>query len=315
MTVATRSLGTSGIEVSELCFGTSPLASMARLYGYEVDERRAIDTVLAVLESPIRFIDTSNGYGENGTAERRIGAALREYGGLPDDVVLATKVDPDPVTGDFSGARVRASLDESLERLGVDRIPLLHLHDPERITFEQGTADDGPVAALVDLKRQGVVDHIGVAGGPVDLLGRYLDTGAFDVVLSHNRHTLLDRSADALFEAARARGIGVLNAAPFGGGMLAKGPAVQPGYAYGERDGRIAAAASAMQDACTHHGVPLPAAALQFSLRSEVVDSTVVGISTPERVEQTLEYAAMEIPAELWDELEALAPPADLWLH
>ena len=88
MTVATRSLGTSGIEVSELCFGTSPLASMARLYGYEVDERRAIDTVLAVLESPIRFIDTSNGYGENGTAERRIGAALREYGGLPDDVVL-----------------------------------------------------------------------------------------------------------------------------------------------------------------------------------------------------------------------------------
>lgn len=315
MSLSIRALGATGIDVTNVCFGTSPLASMARLYGYDVDERRAIDTVLAVLDSPIRFIDTSNGYGENGTAERRIGAALREYGGLPDDVVLATKVDPDPQTGDFSGARVRASLHESLERLGIDRVPLLHLHDPERISFEQGTADDGPVAALVELKREGVVDRIGVAGGPVELLGRYLDTGAFDVVLSHNRHTLLDRSADALFEAAHARGAGVLNAAPFGGGMLAKGPAVQSKYGYGERDSRVASAAAAMQDACTRHGVPLAAAALQFSLRSQVVDSTVVGISTPERVEQTLEYAAVPIPPELWAELDALTPPADLWLH
>jgi D-threo-aldose 1-dehydrogenase len=308
-------LGTTGIEVTEVCFGTSPLASMARLYGYDVDERRAIDTVLAVLDSPIRFIDTSNGYGENGTAERRIGAALREYSGLPDDVVLATKVDPDPATGDFSVARVRASLYESLERLGVDRVPLLHLHDPERISFEQGTADDGPVAALVELKNEGVVDRIGVAGGPVDLLGRYLDTGVFDVLLSHNRYTLLDRSAEALFRAAHGRGIGVLNAAPFGGGMLAKGPDVQRGYAYRERDDRVAAAASAMQDVCLRHGVTLAAAALQFSLRSPFVDSTVVGISTPERVAQTLEYAETEIPAELWDELEALVPPSELWLN
>ena len=315
MTLKTTPLGAGGVQVTELCFGTSPLASMARLYGYDVDERRAVDTVLAVLDSPIRFIDTSNGYGEDGTAERRIGAAIREYGGLPRDVVLATKIDPDPATGDFSGARVRASLHESLERLGIDAVPLLHLHDPERIAFEQGVADDGPVAALADLKREGVVEQIGVAGGPVELLARYLDTGLFDVVLSHNRHTLLDRSADTLFQAARARGIGVLNAAPFGGGMLAKGPAVQRKYGYGDRDDRIATAATAMQDACARHGVPLAAAALQFSLRSPLVDSTVVGISTPERVEQTLEYAAAEIPQELWDELEQLTPAPELWLH
>ena len=314
MTLRTRPLGSTGIDVTDVCFGSSPLASMARLYGYEVDERRAIDTVLAVLDSPIRFIDTSNGYGENGTAERRIGIALREYGGLPDDVVLATKVDPDPVTGGFSGARVTASLHESLDRLGVERVPLLHLHDPERIPFEQAMADDGPVAALSRLRDEGVVDKIGVAGGPVALLGRYLASGAFDVLLSHNRHTLLDRSADPLFESARRNGVGVLNAAPFGGGMLAKGPAVQPGYAYGTRDDRVAAAASAMQDACARHGVPLAAAALQFSLRTEFVDSTVVGISAPERVTQTLDYASLEIPAELWDELETLVPSADLWL-
>lgn len=309
-----RTLGGSGIQVTGLCFGTSPLASMERLYGYEVGERRAIDTVLAVLDSPIRFIDTSNGYGEDGTAERRIGAALREHGGLPDDMVIATKVDPDPETGDFSGARVRASLNESLDRLGIDRVPLLHLHDPERITFEQGTADDGPVAAMVALRDEGVVDRIGLAGGPIELLTRYLDTGAFDVLLSHNRYTLLDRSAGDLYTTARERRVGVLNAAPFGGGMLAKGPGAQPKYGYGERHDSVAAAAMAMQDACGRYGIPLAAAALQFSLRSPLVDSTIVGLSTPDRVEQTLEYAAIEIPDDLWEELEPLTPSREHWL-
>ena len=138
--------------------------------------------------------------------------------------MLATKVDPDPRTGDFSGDRVRASLEESMERLGVDRIALLHLHDPERITFDEGVAPGGPVEALVDLRERGLVEHLGVAGGPVGLLQRYLDTGEFEVVLSHNRYTLLDRSAEPLFRSAAERGLGVLNAAPYGGGMLVEGP-------------------------------------------------------------------------------------------
>lgn len=309
-----HSLGATGLYVTAICIGTSPLASMARLYGYEVDERRAIDTVLAAFDSPITFIDTSNGYGEDGTAERRIGAAIRERGGLPDGVVLATKVDPDPATGDFSGARVRASFAESLDRLGVDRVPLLYIHDPERILFEQAVADDGPVPALVALREEGLVDHIGVAGGPTDVLSRYVDTGAFDVLLSHNRYTLLDRSARELYESAAAQGIGVVNAAPYGGGMLAKGPEVQSSYAYGARDERIAQAASAMKAACDRRGVPLAAAALQFSMRAPFVDSTVVGVSAPERVEQTVAYARHDIPADLWDELESLAPPPELRL-
>ena len=147
-----RQLGKTGLAVTQICVGTSPLASMANLYGYPVDEERAVATVLAAFDSPINFVDTSNGYGEDGTAERRIGAAIRRAGGLPAHVVLGTKVDPDPRTGDFSGDRVRASLEESMERLGVDRIPLLHLHDPERISFEEGVAPGGPVEALVDLR-------------------------------------------------------------------------------------------------------------------------------------------------------------------
>lgn len=308
-------LGSTGLDVTALCIGTSPLASMKRLYGYDVSDERAVATIDAVFDSPIRFIDTSNGYGEDGTAERRIGAAIRARGGLPTDVVLATKVDPDPETGAFDGARVRASYDESLRRLGVDRVPLLYLHDPERIPFADGVAPDGPVEALVALKESGAVDRIGVAGGPVGLLQQYLDTGAFDVVLSHNRFTLLDRSAQRLFEGAHDRGIGVVNAAPYGGGMLAKGPEAQTKYGYGERDQRVADAAAAMRTACERHGVPLAAAALQFSLRASFVDATVVGVSSPERVAETVAHATRDIPTELWTELDALVPPADLWLN
>jgi D-threo-aldose 1-dehydrogenase len=309
------SLGSTGLQVSPLCVGTSPLASMPNLYGYAVTEQRAVDTVDAVLDSgSINFIDTSNGYGDDGSAEKRIGLALRARGGLPRGVVLATKVDPDPRTGDFSGARVRASIEESLERLGVSKIQLLHLHDPERITFEQATEPGGPVDALVELKRQGIAEHLGVAGGPVALMQQFLDTGVFEVVLTHNRYTLLDRSAHALFESAHQKGIGVLNAAPYGGGMLVKGPETQQKYAYGERDDRIAAAAVKMRNACAHAGVPLAAAALQFSLAAPFIDSTVVGVSSPARVHETLELAQVKIPSSLWGELDALVPSPSLWL-
>jgi D-threo-aldose 1-dehydrogenase len=304
-----RPLGRTGIEVTTICVGTSPLASMPRLYGYGVDEEQAVATVLAMFDSSITFLDTSNGYGEDGTAERRIGEAIRRSDGLPPHVVLATKVDPDPSTGDFSGARVRASLEESFERLGVDHVPLLHLHDPERIPFEEGVAPGGAVEALVALREEGLVDRIGVAGGPVALLQQYLDTGAFDVVLSHNRYTLLDRSAEAMFRAAAERGLGVINAAPYGGGMLAKGPGVQQQYAYGMGNDAVRMAA-----ACERHGVPLPAAALQFSMRAPFIDSTVVGVSSPERMDQTLALAATTVPDELWDELEQAVPDHELWL-
>ena len=313
-TLSTRGLGGTGLSVTPICFGTSPLASMPKLYGYDVDEERAVATIQAAFDSPVNFLDTSNGYGEDGTAERRIGAAIRQAGGLPGHVVLATKVDPDPRTGSFGGDRVRASLEESMERLGVDRIALLHLHDPERITFEEGVAPGGPVEALVDLRERGLVEHLGVAGGPVGLLQQYLDTGEFEVVLSHNRYTLLDRSAESLFRSAATAGLGVLNAAPYGGGMLAKGPGVQQKYAYDARDARVRQAAEAMEASCRRHDVPLAAAALQFSLRSEVITSTVVGVSSPQRIEQTLELAAVPIPDELWDELEQAVPPRDLWL-
>jgi D-threo-aldose 1-dehydrogenase len=310
--LALRPLGRTGLQVTALCVGGSPLGNMSALYGYEVSTERALRTLRAVLAGPINFLDTSNNYGD-GESERRIGAALREAGGLPDGFVLATKVDR-AASGDFSGARVRRSLQESLDRLGLERLALVYLHDPEHISFEDGVAPGGPVQALVDLQREGLIDHLGVAGGPIDLMRRYIRTGAFQVVITHNRFTLVDRSAEPLLDEARELDVAVVNAAPFGGGVLAKGPAAVRDYAYGPAHPDVMARIEAMDAACARHDVPLAAAALQFSLGEPRVASTIVGISAPERVEETVALARWPIPAGLWDELLALVPAREVWL-
>jgi D-threo-aldose 1-dehydrogenase len=306
MELKRRSLGSTGLQVTAVCIGTSPLGSSPHLYGYEVSAEQAIDTVRSVLTSPFNFLDTSNAYG-GGESERRIGQALKDSGGTPPGFVLATKVDPDPVTGDFSGARVRASLEESLERLGVQRIQLLYLHDPERISFDDGMSATGPVQALVALKEEGLVDHIGVAGGSIDLLMRYIETDLFEVVLTHNRYTLIDQSAEPLLRAATLRRMGVVNAAPYGGGMLVKGPKAHPKYAYRRDEESIRQRALQMQQLCERYGVPLAAAALQFSVRDPRIASTAVGVSSPERVQETARFLSLPIPDELWRDLLPLA--------
>jgi D-threo-aldose 1-dehydrogenase len=310
-----RPLGRTGLQVSPVCIGTSPLASMPALYGYEVGEERAEATILATFGGPFNFMDTSNNYGA-GAAERRIGRALTVAGGTPPGFVLATKVDADPATGDFSGERVRRSVAESLERLGLDRVQLMYLHDPEyHVTFAEAMAPDGPVRALTRLRDEGLLGHLGVAGGPVGLMREFIATGEFDVVLNHNRFTLIDRSAEPLMDDARRRGVAFVNGAPYGGGILAKGPDVQPRYAYRPASDDITNAVRAMQRACAAHGVPLAAAALQFSLREARVTSTVVGVSEAARIDQITALISEPIPDELWTELDSLAVAPGSWLN
>jgi D-threo-aldose 1-dehydrogenase len=301
-----RPFGRTRLAVSDVCVGTSALGSFPAQYGYEVDEDTAVATINRVFDGPFTFIDTSNEYG-GGASEERIGRAIRERGGVPEGYVVATKVDPIPGTTDFSGDRVRRSVEESLERLGLDRLQLVYLHDPEKISFEEGVAKGGPLEALIDLRDQGVIQHLGVAGGPIDLELRYLATEAFDAVISHNRYTLVEQTAEPLIEDAARRGIAFVNAAPFGGGMLVKGPRAVPRYCYAPVDQATIDRVLRMEALCSQHGIPLAAAALQFSVRDERVASTIVGMSQPSRVEETVRLLGYEIPDELWDELLPLA--------
>jgi D-threo-aldose 1-dehydrogenase len=307
-----RPLGRTGLRVSPVCIGTSPLASMPEHYGYEVGEQRAEATIEAALHGPFNFIDTSNNYGA-GAAERYIGKVLAATGGLPPGFVLATKADADAATGDFSGERVKRSVGESLERLGLDRVELMYLHDPEfHLSFAEAMAHGGPVEALVRLRDQRVLGHLGVAGGHVQMLRDFIATGLIDVVLCHNKFTLVNRAAEPLMEDAHGRGVAFINAAPYGGGILAQGPYAQPRYAYEPAGKTISDAVRAMERACAAHDVPLAAAALQFSAREPRVTSTVVGVSDPSRIEETARLMVLPIPGELWTELDSLAAGDDV---
>jgi D-threo-aldose 1-dehydrogenase len=212
-----------------------------------------------------------------------------------------------PGTTDFSGDRVRRSVEESLERLGLDRLQLVYLHDPEKISFEDGVAAGGPLEALIRLRDEGVIGHLGVAGGPIDLELRYLATEAFDAVISHNRYTLVEQTAEPLLEDASRRGVAFVNAAPFGGGMLVKGPRAVPRYCYAPAGPGTIERVLRMETLCARYGVPLAAAALQFSVRDERVASTIVGMSRPERIDETVDLLDREIPEELWAEILPLA--------
>ena len=301
-----RTLGSTGLWVSPVCVGCAPLGNMPETFDYSVGREQAQETLRTVFGSRINFLDTAASYGD-GESERRIGEVLGQMGGLPEDFVLATKADRDLTTGDFSGEQMRRSVERSLELLGMERLQLVYLHDPEHESFEHMMAPGGPVEVLLDLKSEGVIEHLGVAGGPIDLEIRFVETSLFEAVITHNRYTLLDRSAEPLLDVAAERGVAALNAAPYGSGILAKGPDAYARYAYQKASKEMVERVRAMQEACREFDVPLAAAALQFSLKDPRVVSTIIGMTRPERVGQTLELAVHPIPDELWEKLDALA--------
>jgi D-threo-aldose 1-dehydrogenase len=311
-----RQLGRTGLRVTPICVGTGTLGGRSATYGYEISAEQGEATVEAAFAGPFNFLDTSNAYG-GGASETCIGTVLRRHGGLvPPGTVLATKVDADPVTRDFSGERVRRSVEESLTRLGLDHVALMYLHDPEfYLSVPEALADDGPVAALVALRDEGVIGHVGLAAGDVPMMRELLTCGAFEVVLNHNRHTLLDRGGEPLIEDVLALGLAYVNAAPYGGGLLAKGLSREHKYGYRPAPAPVVDAVAAMQRICDVHGVPLAAAALQFSLRDPRVTSTVVGMSSPARIAETMALATHPVPEEMWPELEALLPAPEHWLR
>lgn len=303
-------IGNTGLAVTRLGFGASGLGNMPDTYGYEVTEARARDTLQAIFDGPVNLLDTSNNYGF-GRSEERIGAAIRERGGLPEGFVLSTKLDRDMETGRFDADRVRRSIEESLTRLGLDSVQLLHLHDPEHARdLSEITGEGGALDALFRLKEEGIAQAVGLAMGRLDIMMPILRERPFDALISHNRYTLLNRSAAEMFDHAQSRGIAVLNAAPYAGGVLAKGSAVMPRVTYQPASDADLEPVRRVEAVCAQHGVAPGAAALQFSLRDARVSSTIIGVSTPERVQQTLDWASADIPPAAWGALEAL-PFAD----
>jgi D-threo-aldose 1-dehydrogenase len=297
-------LGRTNQMAAPICFGMSGIGDMPDTYGYGVDEERAKATIRAIFDSPVNFLDTSRIYGM-GRSEERIGAVIRERG-LPPGFVISTKLDRDPETNRFDAAQARRSLEHSLKALGVERIDVLHLHDPEHArSLDEATSREGALGELFRIKEEGLATAVGLAAGKVSVMMPLLREWDFDAMITHNRFTLANRNAEEMMDLAHAKGIAVLNAAPYASGVLAKGVNEYPRYVYQDASPEALDPIRKIEEICARYGVPPGAAALQFSMRDPRVASTIVGVTKPERIQQTLEWASFPIPDALWAELKA----------
>jgi D-threo-aldose 1-dehydrogenase len=284
----------------------------------------------AVLEAAwkagIRYFDTAPHYGL-GLAERRLGAFLATKPRA--EFVVSTKVGrrlvPSPETSDEldeeggfvvpadprrvwdpSPDGVRRSLDESLERLGLDRVDVLYLHDPDEYADMEASVASA-VPALVALRDEGLVRAVGIGSKSVAAHLAGARAGDLDVLMVAGRYTLLEQpAAPELIPECRERGIGIVVAGAFNSGLLSTstpGPGAR--YEYGDAPEEVIERAQRIAVVCGKFGVELPAAALQFPLREPVVRSVVLGATEPAHIEQNVARIGESIPEELWEQLAA----------
>jgi D-threo-aldose 1-dehydrogenase len=321
---ARRELGRSGLAVTELGLGC---AAIGNLYT-EVDDETAAATVHAAWDGGIRLFDVAPHYGL-GLAERRLGTALAAR--PRDEYVVSTKVGRllIPVAGsrgrdpegfavpaayerrlDYSADGVRASIEASLARLGLDRIDIALIHDPDGHE-EQAFAEAYP--ALERLRGEGVVRAIGAGMNQAGLLTRFVTDTDVDVVLLAGRYTLLDqRAAQALLPAAQERGVSVMAAGVFNSGLLAR-PEAGARFDYRAAPAALIDAARAIEASCARYGVPLRAAAARFPLRHPAVAAVLIGARTPQEITEAVALRRLAIPDALWDALagQACDAPAE----
>ncbi|GIF44097.1 aldo/keto reductase [Actinoplanes xinjiangensis] len=303
-------LGGTEVTVTRLGMGLAPIGGLYSAVG----DRTAAAAVDEAWRRGVRFFDTAPLYGA-GLSERRAGSALRGR----DCFTLATKVgrrifpgDPETpgiwaegggdISWDFSFEGVRASHRESLERLGLDRVDLLHLHDPDD-HFDQAMTEALP--ALRSLKREKTIGAISAGMNQSAMLTAFAGTGHFDCFLLAGRYSLLDQSglADLLPECHR-RGISVIVGGVYNSGVLAA-PVPGATYDYQPAPPKILARAQAMEQICDRYDVPLRAAALQFPLGHPAVASVLVGMRSPEEAADAAAMASVKIPGGLWRDLAA----------
>ena len=296
----------TGLEVTELSFGTSSLGSMPDTYGYEVSENRAQKTLNKFFQGPVNMLDTSRNYAM-GESEKRIGKAIKENGGWPNGFLLSTKLDRNMDTLVLDKNRVRESLEESLKTLNVDSVDILFLHDPEYAKdITDITKKGGAMDELFKIKNEGLTKAAGVAMGKVDIMFPLLKDWDFDVIINHNRYTLINREANEMYDYASSKNIAIFNAAPYAGGVLAKGPDNFKKITYQDATEEKLAPAREFEKVCKKHNVELGAAALQFSLRDNRITSTICGVTSVESIEKNLAWANAEISGEFWDEISKL---------
>jgi len=302
-------LGRTQLQVTRLGLGLGPIGGLYTPVG----DAQAQATLDRAWEHGLRLFDTAPLYG-SGLSERRAGAALSQR--PRDEFVLSTKVGRLLVPAgtdtedlwpeargdvapqfDFSYDGVMRSFEASLDRLGLGRIDILHIHDPDH-HFDEALA--GALKALAQLRSQGLIGAIGAGMNQAEMLTAFAKHGGFDCFLLAGRFTLLDRrGADELLPLCAKEGIGVIAAGVYQSGLLAD---PRPGATenYQPAGAASIAKALALKELCESHGVPLRAAAIQFPFRHPAISCVIVGVRTPDEVDDAVEMFRHPIPDDLW---------------
>jgi len=317
----TREIGRTGLKVTTLGLGG---AALGGLYS-DVAEETAAGSVRRALALGIRYIDTAPQYGY-GKSERFIGKALQ--GVDRDSFVLSTKVGRllEPVVGerrrvysddsfknlpnlqprfDDTHAGIMRSIEDSMERLQLDRLDIVLIHDPDERWEQYDLIMREAYTTLADLRSQGVIKAIGCGLNRAEDVMPFVRDGDFDCFLVAGRYTLLDQSA--LTEAlplCESKSISVILGGPYNSGVLASDLSDGAKFHYGNAPYHVLAKARRIRRVCDAHKVPLKAAALQFGLLHPAVAATIPGARTPEEAEENVRMVQHPIPGDLWAELK-----------
>ncbi|MGW2547383.1 aldo/keto reductase [Kitasatospora sp. NPDC001574] len=313
-----RNIQNTSVHLTELGFGASVIGNLYRITPADA-ATAAVDTAW---DAGVRYFDTAPHYGL-GLSERRLGDALR---GRPrDEYVVSSKVgrllvpneDPQGIDPegfavpddlrrqwDFSRDGVLRSVEDTLERTGLDRLDVVYLHDPDD-HWRQAAEEAMP--ALAELRDQGVIGAIGAGMNQSAMLARFLRETAADVVMLAGRYSLLDQSAlDDVLPAARELGKSVVAVGVFNSGLLSRDwPVEGMRYDYREASRDLVARARAIAEVCEAHGTTLPAAAIAFPLTHAQVINVTLGMRNPEQVLRNVELHGRNTPEGLWSDLRA----------
>jgi len=321
-------IGRTDLIVNRLGLGGAPLAGLYQGVSNE-QAGRVINTYLG---HGLGFFDTAPLYG-SGVSETRLGAVLsarvRGDDNGRDAFVLATKAGrllvPDPARDqdvwsddlppvgpvfDYSYDGTLRSLEESLGRLGLDRVDILHIHDPDNHYDE---AMKGSYRALVRMRDEGVIRAVGVGMNQAKMLARFAREGDFDCFLCAGRYTLVDHTAlKRLLPLCEERKISLIIGGPYNSGILAQGAVEGAKFDYRKAPPGILERVRRVEAVCGRHGTPLKAAALQFPLAHPAVAAVIPGARSPAEVNENVKMFEFEIPADFWTELraEGLIPDA-----
>lgn len=323
--IRTRTFGRAGFGVTDMGLGAAPIGNFLK----PISEDVADAMVQQAWNEGMRYFDTAPYYG-HGLSEARLGNSLRWK--PRDEFVLSSKVGrvlkarprraidfrpwvdglPFECVFDYSYDGTMRSFEDSLQRLGLERIDILFIHDADRFThgpekqkayFKQ--AMDGCYRALADLKSQGVVKAIGVGVNDTDVMLDFMKAGDFDTLLVAGRYTLLEQDPlDELFPLCQRRGAALVIGGGLNSGILATGAVPGAKYNYTPAPEAIMAKVRSIEEVCRRHAVPLAAAALQFLLAHPAVASHVPGTRTLEQMQQNIAWISHPIQKEFWAEMK-----------